>query len=112
MLALSLTLITILMVLFLFGTEDTVSVISEIKCGLIRPQHTFPLCFSPSHRFITLTNKFKMSSVSQCFYQGSITVFQPKYTMQYRVHFTLLSLLLLSGVYIKTSFGFFFFRAS
>ena len=42
-------LITIRMVLFLFGQEDTTSMISKnnLQCGLVRPQHTFPLCASP-----------------------------------------------------------------
>ena len=41
---------TIRMVLFLFGPADMTSIISEniFKCGLVRPQHTFPLCVSPS----------------------------------------------------------------
>ena len=43
-------LITIWMVLFLFGPEDTMSMIykNNLKCGLVRPQHTFPLYISPS----------------------------------------------------------------
>ena len=38
------------MVLFVFGSEDTTSTISKnnLKCGLGRPQNTFPLCTSPS----------------------------------------------------------------
>uniref|UniRef100_A0A3B4CD99 Shugoshin C-terminal domain-containing protein n=1 Tax=Pygocentrus nattereri TaxID=42514 RepID=A0A3B4CD99_PYGNA len=47
---LNFALITIRTVLFLFGPEDTTSMISKnnLKCGLIRPQDTFPLCVSPS----------------------------------------------------------------
>ena len=46
----TLGLVTIWMVLFLFSPMDTMSVISKnnLKCGLVRPQHTFPLCVSPS----------------------------------------------------------------
>uniref|UniRef100_A0AAR2KV92 Uncharacterized protein n=1 Tax=Pygocentrus nattereri TaxID=42514 RepID=A0AAR2KV92_PYGNA len=41
---------TIPTVLFLFGPEDTTSMISRnsVKCGRVRPQDTFPLCVSPS----------------------------------------------------------------
>ena len=47
---LNFVLITIRMVLFLFGPKDTTSMISKnyLKCGLVRPRHTFPLCVSPS----------------------------------------------------------------
>ena len=43
---LNFALITIWMFLFLFGPEDTTSMISQhnLKCGLVRPRHTFPLC--------------------------------------------------------------------
>ena len=46
---LNFALITIWMVLLPFGPEDTTSMISKnyLKCGLIRPQHTFPLCNFP-----------------------------------------------------------------
>ncbi|KAL7855995.1 hypothetical protein AOLI_G00195990, partial [Acnodon oligacanthus] len=41
---LNFVLITIRTVLFLFGPEDTTSMISKnnVKCGLVRPQDTFP----------------------------------------------------------------------
>ena len=47
---LNLVLITIWMVLYLFSPEDTTSMISKnnLKCGLVRPQHTLTLCVSPS----------------------------------------------------------------
>ena len=42
--------ITVRMVLFLFGPEDTTSTFSKnnLKCRLVRPQNTFPLGISPS----------------------------------------------------------------
>ncbi len=47
---LNFALITIWMVFFLFGLEDSTANISknDVKCGLVRPQHTFPLQVSPS----------------------------------------------------------------
>ena len=53
---LNFALITVWMVLFLFDPEDTTSMISKnnLKCGLVRSQHTFPLCFSPSQMMLLL----------------------------------------------------------
>ena len=47
---LNFALITVWIVLFLFGQEDMTSMISKnnLKCRLVRPQHTFPLCVCPS----------------------------------------------------------------
>ena len=47
-------------VLFLFGPENMTSIISKnyLKCELVRPQHTFPLCVSPCN--CTLRNVLKL----------------------------------------------------